>query len=105
MLPFINIFGKDIAMYGVLIFLGLIIGIIFAVYYFSRFYDKTIVAEKRARLNFNKKAANDLIDEAAKTLTHAKAVHDDIEKYYVGAMNFDKAKEVEKAIIDEISKI
>ena len=55
--------------------------------------------------NFNKKAANDLIDEAAKTLTHAKAVHDDIEKYYVGAMNFDKAKEVEKAIIDEISKI
>lgn len=39
MLPFINIFGKDIAMYGVLIFLGLIIGIIFAVYYFSRFYD------------------------------------------------------------------
>lgn len=72
---------------------------------FSRFYDKTIVAEKRARLNFNKKAANDLIDEAAKTLTRAKAVHDDIEKYYVGAMNFDKAKEVEKAIIDEISKI
>lgn len=39
MLPFVNIFGKDIAMYGVLIFIGFIIGILFALFYFSKFYD------------------------------------------------------------------
>lgn len=39
MLPVINIFGRDIAMYGVLVFIGIAVGCLFAIFYFSKFYD------------------------------------------------------------------
>lgn len=37
MLPFINIFGFQLPMYGLVIFIGLVIGTILAVFYFSKF--------------------------------------------------------------------
>ena len=47
---------------------------------FQRFYDKSILAQKKQRLSFNKKACDDLICEAVQALLNAKSVHDDIEK-------------------------
>lgn len=39
MLPFINVFGFQIATYGLIIFIGLFIGAIIAIQYFSKFFD------------------------------------------------------------------
>ncbi len=39
MLPVVNILGKDIGMYGVAIFVGLVLGTLFAVFHFSKYYD------------------------------------------------------------------
>lgn len=39
MLPFITIFGKQYGMYGILGFIGIVVGILFAVFYFTKFYD------------------------------------------------------------------
>ena len=37
MLPYINIFGFELATYGVIIFIGVVIGSILAIQYFSNF--------------------------------------------------------------------
>ena len=39
MLPYINIFGFEIASYGLMIFIGLFIGSIIAIQYFTKFFD------------------------------------------------------------------
>ena len=40
MLPFINIFGFEIATYGLIIFIGLFIGAIISIKYFSKFFNE-----------------------------------------------------------------
>jgi len=37
MLPMINVFGREIATYGIIVFIGIIIGALFAIIYFSKF--------------------------------------------------------------------
>ena len=37
MLPFINVFVKEFTMYGIVIFIGLAIGSVIAIQYFSKF--------------------------------------------------------------------
>lgn len=69
---------------------------------FLRFYDKTFLLQKKARLLFNKKACEDLIEEAASALLCAKTVHDDIESFYIKAMDFDKVNTITDSIIKEI---
>lgn len=39
MLPYISAFGKTIPSYGILGFIGIVIAILFGVFYFSKFYD------------------------------------------------------------------
>lgn len=39
MLPYINILGREIATYGLIIFVGIIIGSIVAIQYFAKFHD------------------------------------------------------------------
>ena len=39
MLPFVNVFGHEIAMYSVMIILGICIGVIVAIFHFSKYYD------------------------------------------------------------------
>lgn len=39
MLPYINIFGYEIATYGLIIFIGIFIGAIISIFYFSKFFS------------------------------------------------------------------
>lgn len=39
MLPIINVFGHNVAIYSLMILIGLIFGILFAVFYFTKFYN------------------------------------------------------------------
>ncbi len=54
----------------------------------KRFIDGERLKEKR--LKYNVKTANSLLESAISTLKQAKATHDDLEKYYIDAMDFDK---------------
>ena len=42
------------------------------------------------KIKFNKKVIKELLCTACETLAGAKAVHDELESYYINAMDFDK---------------
>lgn len=67
-----------------------------------RFYDINILRDCRTRLTFNRRVARELLLGAIETLEKAKRVHDELEKYYIDAMDFkaltlfaeEKSKEI-----------
>lgn len=69
---------------------------------FLRFYNKAALQAKKQRITFNKKAAEDLTLEAVNSLNTAKLIHDDIEGFYIKAMDFSG---VDKIIEDLLRKI
>lgn len=68
----------------------------------SRFYDKNFITQRKIRLKMNKTAAKDLTGEAVRTIQAAKKIHDEIEKFYISAMNFDKLNMITERIISGI---
>lgn len=69
-----------------------------------RFYDKQALSERRTRLRMNRAAALDLAGEAAVTIRTAKEVHDELERYYIAAMDFSKLDALTEKLISEIEK-
>lgn len=69
---------------------------------FSRFYEKKTVSNKKQRISFDKKAFTELAEEAANTLSDALKVHDELEKCYIEAIDFQKLDEFTKEMIDSI---
>lgn len=67
-----------------------------------RFYDRSILREKRGRLSFDKGIANELICEAVSTLKLAKDIHDELESYYIKAMDFKKVDNICMELINRI---
>lgn len=55
-----------------------------------RFVSYSQLHLSRERIKFNKKVVNELLGTACNTLSNAKAVHDELESYYIKAMDFDK---------------
>lgn len=54
-----------------------------------RFMDVKSFNMSKEKLKFNKKAARELINSAVDTLYQAKQTHDELENYYIKAMDFD----------------
>lgn len=71
----------------------------------ARFYDKKLIAQKKSRLKLNKATCDKLCKETSLTLNHAKIIHDEIEKYYIDAMDFGKINAVIEKIISDIKDI
>lgn len=67
-----------------------------------RFYDKKALSDRRMRLRMNRAAADDLTSEAAVTIRTAKSVHDELESFYIAAMDFSKLNELTEKVIEEI---
>lgn len=67
----------------------------------SRFISEDIytVANK---LKLSQKIMRDCISEAIKLISHAKALHDDLEDIYISSMNFDKVAEISASAISKI---
>ena len=65
-----------------------------------RFYDSNEMLLHRARLNFSKKAAKELLNEAVCALKMAKENHDELEACYIRAMDFKKVA----AVADELTE-
>ncbi len=68
----------------------------------NRFYDKQALDGRKARLKMNRSSAKELTDEAVRTIKTAKKIHDEIESYYISAMNFERVNEASDKIISEI---
>ena len=68
----------------------------------SRRFEETGFMAHRSRLNFNKKAAKELLTCAASTLLKAKISHDDLEKFYVAAMDFDEYNKYAAKIVGKL---
>lgn len=67
-----------------------------------RFYDKMAITRYRSRLKMNKLTAGSLAEEVYGTIRAAKAVHDEIERYYIEAMDFGQIDETAAKIIGDI---
>ncbi len=67
----------------------------------SRFINKDKNVFKN-RMLFNKKTSDRLINEAINILSKAKSVHDELESYYISAMDFEKVNEKCNILINEI---
>lgn len=54
----------------------------------SRFLDMEKIKENKQKLSFCKKTISELVSESISLLTKAKSIHDDLEDYYINAMDF-----------------
>lgn len=66
-----------------------------------RFEDKSFKAN-REKLRFNAKAAKELFHCACESLNNAKTVHDNLEEYYIKAMDFDALNLYAREILKKI---
>lgn len=66
----------------------------------ERFYDAGFLKSHRNRIFFNRRVGRSLLLGGISALKQAKSVHDEIEKYYIDAMDFEKT---DKKIADFIA--
>ncbi len=64
-----------------------------------RFYDRDLLRQSRRKLSFASALRRELSKAAVEALKEAKDVHDDLEKYYSGAMDFEKSEKFCDGII------
>lgn len=72
-----------------------------------RIHARRFVSQKKLhlsneRMKFNKKATKQLLLSAAETLANAKSVHDELESYYIGAMDFARLTEFTHRFTNDI---
>lgn len=70
-----------------------------------RFTDLAALRRRKQRLTFNRRAARELLQGAAELLAEAKAAHDELEKFYIDAMDFDKVNAMAQKVLDEIGRL
>ena len=68
----------------------------------GRFFDKEKFRKNKMRIKFALRQAKGILDEAFSCLAEAKQIHDELEKYYIPAMDFSKVDEKLEKIIAEI---
>ena len=76
----------------------------FRVIHAQRFLDKTILATRKHRLSFLQRAARNMVEEASATIAQAKFLHDQLEGYYIAAMDFDRVGETADKVLAEFRK-
>ena len=69
---------------------------------FARFYDRDSFNMKKQRMNFDKKASTELAEEAASALSTALRIHDELESYYVNAIDFEKLDSFTQGFLDKL---
>ena len=67
-----------------------------------RFTDVAELRRHRQRMNFNKKAADEMLSEAAVSMVAANRAHEAIEEFYVQSMNFEMINAVGDRLINKI---
>lgn len=70
--------------------------------HYTRFTNQTMLKNRKAQLAFNRKAADELIASATDCLKAAKANHDNLEKQYTDAVDFQIVNELTDEVISRI---
>ncbi len=70
----------------------------------QRFTDANKLKEHKKRLTFNRKAAAQMVGQAEVLLREAKELHDQLEKFYVAATDFDKVNALTQQLIEKLKK-
>lgn len=68
----------------------------------SRFMDSANLTAYRARLRFNRRAAEELIQQAVALMAQAKTCHDELETYYRTAVDFDAVEAATQRCAQEL---
>lgn len=68
----------------------------------ARFMDGANLSGYRARLRFNRRAAEELIQQAVALMAQAKTCHDELETYYRAAVDFDAVDAVARRCAQEL---
>ena len=68
----------------------------------TRFIDKDKFSVYKNKVAFNKKVSDSFLDEAINVMQKAKTVHDELEKYYIKAMHFEKLDSKTDKLIKKI---
>ena len=68
----------------------------------ARFENINILQKNSKRLKFNQKAIKSLLIATCEVLAEAKSVHDQMEKYYIEAMDFEKLTEFANQFADKL---
>lgn len=67
-----------------------------------RFYRAVELGRVKNRMRFNKRVLDALINSAAQNLKNAKAVHDEIESFYIAAMDFKGITKITEKLLKVI---
>lgn len=70
-----------------------------------RFYDRNLIKDKRKRLSFDIGIAGNLTSETVAALKTAKVIHDELEGYYISAMDFEKVNSTGDRLIEKITTL
>ena len=68
----------------------------------ARFFSKNELHSHKNRLSFTRKAQNEMVAEAVSRLKDAKRLHDELEAYYIDAMDFDAVSEAAQKLTASI---
>ncbi len=68
----------------------------------KRFVDEKKLAKYKIKIRFTLKTATQLINEAVRCMKEAKAVHDELESFYIPAMDFSLVEKKLDGILSEI---
>ena len=71
----------------------------------ARFSDAEALRRCRQRLSFNHRAAEELLNGAVVALSEAREVHDRMEAICGAAMNWERAREMQDALVEKILKL
>lgn len=71
----------------------------------KRFSDMELIGLRKKRIQFNRKAAAQMLEQAAALLAQAKALHDELEGYYKDAMDFEKVNIKQEQVLKKIRAI
>lgn len=69
-----------------------------------RFYDRDKLREHRTKLAFCASLRKELTQAAVESLQEAKAVHDELEKLYISAMDFSKVEDLYREISEKLRR-
>lgn len=67
----------------------------------ARFTDAEGLRSKRQILSFNRRAARELLNEAIQIAADAKAIHDKMEQFNIRAMDWEKAEEITRQVVED----
>jgi hypothetical protein len=68
----------------------------------QRFSDREKLSGSKKRILFNRRAAAQMLRQAASLLHDAKTIHDELETYYVSATDFSKVDELTEKVMNKI---